>query len=156
MNLNATMLGQALSFVIFVWLCMKYVWPPLTALLDERQRVIAEGLSHTEYAAKELEMAKANGAKLLEDAKHQVSSLVEQGNKRRAQIIEDAKLEAEQEKARIIAQGQAELDSERNRIREELRHEMSALVIESAEKLINRQLDTDANRALVDKIITDL
>ncbi|MGR5128239.1 F0F1 ATP synthase subunit B [Photobacterium swingsii] len=156
MNLNATMLGQALSFVIFVWLCMKYVWPPLTALLDERQRVIAEGLSHTEYAAKELQMAKANGAKLIEDAKQQVSSLVEQGNKRRSQIIEDAKLEAEQEKARIIAAGKTELESERNRIREELRHEMTALVIESAEKLINRQLDTDANRALVNKIITDL
>ncbi|KXI23888.1 F0F1 ATP synthase subunit B [Photobacterium sanguinicancri] len=156
MNLNATMLGQALSFVIFVWLCMKYVWPPLTALLDERQRVIAEGLSHTEYAAKELQMAKANGAKLLDDAKQQVSSLVEQGNKRRTQIIEDAKLEAEQEKARIIAAGQTELESERNRIREELRHEMTALVIESAEKLINRQLDTDTNRALVNKIITDL
>ncbi|KMV32216.1 F0F1 ATP synthase subunit B [Photobacterium swingsii] len=156
MNLNATMLGQALSFVIFVWLCMKYVWPPLTALLDERQRVIAEGLSHTEYAAKELQMAKANGAKLIEDAKQQVSSLVEQGNKRRSQIIEDAKLEAEQEKARIIAAGKTELESERNRIREELRHEMTALVIESAEKLIDRQLDTDANRALVNKIITDL
>ncbi|MGF1690137.1 F0F1 ATP synthase subunit B [Photobacterium kagoshimensis] len=156
MNLNATMLGQALSFVIFVWLCMKYVWPPLTALLDERQRTIAEGLSHTEYAAKELQMAKANGAKLIEDAKQQVSSLVEQGNKRRSQIIEDAKLEAEQEKARIIAAGQTELESERNRIREELRHEMTALVIESAEKLIDRQLDTDANRALVNKIITDL
>ncbi|MGF1737805.1 F0F1 ATP synthase subunit B [Photobacterium satsumensis] len=156
MNLNATMLGQAISFVIFVWLCMKYVWPPVTALLDERQRVIAEGLSHSEYAAKELELAKANGANLLDDAKQQASGLVEQGNKRRAQIIEDAKLEAEQEKARIIAAGQTELESERNRIREELRHEMTELVIESAEKLINRQLDTDANRALVNKIITDL
>lgn len=156
MNLNATMLGQAISFVIFVWLCMKYVWPPVTALLDERQRVIAEGLSHSEYAAKELELAKANGANLLDEAKQQASGLVEQGNKRRVQIIEDAKLEAEQEKARIIAAGQTELESERNRIREELRHEMTELVIESAEKLINRQLDTDANRALVNKIITDL
>ena len=156
MNLNATMLGQALSFVIFVWLCMKYVWPPLTALLDERQRVIAEGLSQTEFAAKELQLAKANGAKLLEEAKQQASGLVEQGNKRRTQIIDEAKLEAEQEKARIIAEGQTELEGERHRIREELRHEMTALVIESAEKLISRQLDTDANRALVDKIITEL
>ncbi|MBC7002722.1 F0F1 ATP synthase subunit B [Photobacterium sp. BZF1] len=156
MNLNATMLGQALSFVIFVWLCMKYVWPPLTALLDERQRVIAEGLSQTEFAAKELQLAKANGAKLLEEAKQQASGLVEQGNKRRTQIIDEAKLEAEQEKARIIAEGQTELEGERHRIREELRHEMTTLVIESAEKLISRQLDTDANRALVDKIITEL
>ncbi|MEF1207554.1 F0F1 ATP synthase subunit B family protein, partial [Photobacterium damselae] len=68
MNLNATMLGQAISFVIFVWLCMKYIWPPLTELLDKRQREVAEGLIHSENAAKELELARANGDKLLNDA----------------------------------------------------------------------------------------
>ncbi|TLS87894.1 F0F1 ATP synthase subunit B [Photobacterium damselae] len=154
MNLNATMLGQAISFVIFVWLCMKYIWPPLTELLDKRQREIAEGLIHTENAAKELELARANGDKLLNDAKKSASELVEQGNKRRSQIIDDAKAEAE--KARIIAQGQAELESERNRIRQELRREMSDLVIETAEKLINQNLDSAANRELVNKLIKDI
>ncbi|HIF9293518.1 TPA: F0F1 ATP synthase subunit B [Photobacterium damselae] len=156
MNLNATMLGQAISFVIFVWLCMKYIWPPLTELLDKRQREIAEGLIHSENAAKELELACANGDKLLNDAKKSASELVEQGNKRRSQIIDDAKAEAEAEKARIIAQGQAELESERNRIRQELRREMSDLVIETAEKLINQNLDSAANRELVNKLIKDI
>ncbi|WP_158134507.1 F0F1 ATP synthase subunit B [Photobacterium damselae] len=156
MNLNATMLGQAISFVIFVWLCMKYIWPPLTELLDKRQREIAEGLIHTENAAKELELARANGDKLLNDAKKSASELVEQGNKRRSQIIDDAKAEAEAEKTRIIAQGQAELESERNRIRQELRREMSDLVIETAEKLINKNLDSAANRELVNKLIKDI
>ncbi|UKA31632.1 F0F1 ATP synthase subunit B [Photobacterium damselae] len=156
MNLNATMLGQAISFVIFVWLCMKYIWPPLTELLDKRQREIAEGLIHSENAAKELELARANGDKLLNDAKKSASELVEQGNKRRTQIIDDAKAEAEAEKARIIAQGQAELESERNRIRQELRREMSDLVIETAEKLINQNLDSAANRELVNKLIKDI
>lgn len=156
MNLNATMLGQAISFVIFVWLCMKYIWPPLTELLDKRQREIAEGLIHSENAAKELELARANGDKLLNDAKKSASELVEQGNKRRSQIIDDAKEEAEAEKARIIAQGQAELESERNRIRQELRREMSDLVIETAEKLINQNLDSAANRELVNKLIKDI
>lgn len=156
MNLNATMLGQAISFVIFVWLCMKYIWPPLTELLDKRQREIAEGLIHSENAAKELELARANGDKLLNDAKKSASELVEQGNKRRSQIIDDAKAEAEAEKTRIIAQGQAELDSERNRIRQELRREMSDLVIETAEKLINQNLDSAANRELVNKLIKDI
>ncbi|CAG22005.1 hypothetical ATP synthase B chain [Photobacterium profundum SS9] len=128
MNLNATMLGQAISFVIFVWLCMKYVWPPLTALIDERQREIAEGLSQMDLAAKELELAKANGEQLMVEAKQSASNLVEQGNKRRNQIIDDAKLEGDTEKARIIAQGQSELESERNRLRQELRQEMSDLV----------------------------
>ncbi|ARR51409.1 F0F1 ATP synthase subunit B [Photobacterium damselae subsp. damselae] len=156
MNLNATMLGQAISFVIFVWLCMKYIWPPLTELLDKRQQEIAEGLIHSENAAKELELARANGDKLLNDAKKSASELVEQGNKRRSQIIDDAKAEAEAEKARIIAQGQAELESERNRIRQELRREMSDLVIETAEKLINQNLDSAANRELVNKLIKDI
>ncbi|HIF9086737.1 TPA: F0F1 ATP synthase subunit B [Photobacterium damselae] len=156
MNLNATMLGQAISFVIFVWLCMKYIWPPLTELLDKRQREIAEGLIHSENAVKELELARANGDKLLNDAKKSASELVEQGNKRRSQIIDDAKAEAEAEKARIIAQGQAELESERNRIRQELRREMSDLVIETAEKLINQNLDSAANRELVNKLIKDI
>ncbi|EAS45489.1 F0F1 ATP synthase subunit B [Photobacterium profundum] len=156
MNLNATMLGQAISFVIFVWLCMKYVWPPLTALIDERQREIAEGLSQMDLAAKELELAKANGDQLMVEAKQSASDLVEQGNKRRSQIIEDAKLEGDTEKARIIAQGQSELESERNRLRQELRQEMSDLVIESAEKLIKRNLDNAANREFVNKLITEM
>ena len=156
MNLNATMLGQAISFVIFVWLCMKYVWPPLTALIDQRQREIAEGLIHTENASKELELAKANGEKLLDDAKKSANELVEQGNKRRAQIIEEAQAEGEKEKARIIAQGNAEVESDRNRLRQELRAEMSDMVIEAAQKLINRNLDTDANRDLVNKLIKDM
>jgi F-type H+-transporting ATPase subunit b len=156
MNLNATMLGQAISFVIFVWLCMKYVWPPLTALIDERQREIAEGLSQIDFAAKELELAKANGEQLMVDAKQSASDLVEQGNKRRNQIIEDAKLEGDTEKARIIAQGQSELENERNRLRQELRQEMSDLVIESAEKLIKRNLDNNANREFVNKLITEM
>ncbi|MGF1873817.1 F0F1 ATP synthase subunit B [Photobacterium frigidiphilum] len=156
MNLNATMLGQAISFVIFVWLCMKYVWPPLTALIDERQREIAEGLSQMDLAAKELELAKANGDQLMVEAKQSASDLVEQGNKRRNQIIDDAKLEGDTEKARIIAQGQSELESERNRLRQELRQEMSDLVIESAEKLIKRNLDNAANREFVNKLITEM
>lgn len=156
MNLNATMLGQAISFVIFVWLCMKYVWPPLTALIDERQREIAEGLSQMDLAAKELELAKANGDQLMVEAKQSASDLVEQGNKRRSQIIDDAKLEGDTEKARIIAQGQSELESERNRLRQELRQEMSDLVIESAEKLIKRNLDNAANREFVNKLITEM
>lgn len=156
MNLNATMLGQAISFVIFVWLCMKYVWPPLTALIDERQREIAEGLIQMDLAAKELELAKANGDQLMVEAKQSASDLVEQGNKRRNQIIEDAKLEGDTEKSRIIAQGQSELESERNRLRQELRQEMSDLVIESAEKLIKRNLDNAANREFVNKLITEM
>ncbi|MCL9782631.1 F0F1 ATP synthase subunit B [Vibrio sp. S4M6] len=156
MNLNATMLGQALSFVIFVWLCMRYVWPPLSQMLDERQKEVAEGIRNTEMAAKELALAKENGSYLIDEAKKDVSKMIAQGQKRREQIIEEAIQEAEKEKARIIAQGEAEVESEKNRVRQELKDEMADLVINSAQKLINKNLDTDSNRALVDQLIKEI
>ncbi|EGU46587.1 ATP synthase subunit B [Vibrio orientalis CIP 102891 = ATCC 33934] len=156
MNLNATMLGQAISFAIFVWLCMKYVWPPLVVLLDERQKEIAQGLRHTEDAAKELALARANCDQLIEQAKKDVNKMIEQGQKRRAQLIEESVKEAEIEKARVIAQGELEIESERNRVRQELKAEMSDLVIQSAQKLINKNLDTDTNRQLIDQMIKDI
>ncbi|GAM58698.1 ATP synthase B chain [Vibrio ishigakensis] len=156
MNLNASMLGQAISFVIFVWLCMKYVWPPLTAMLDERQKMIADGLRHSENAAKELDIAKANAADLVDEAKRNVSELLEQGNKRRNEIITQAQQDAEKEKARILEQGRAELEGERQKIRQELQAQMADAVIESAQKLINKNLDSDANRALVDQLIKEI
>ncbi|PMH46819.1 F0F1 ATP synthase subunit B [Vibrio sp. 10N.286.49.B3] len=156
MNLNASMFGQAISFVIFVWLCMKYVWPPLTAMLDERQKEIAQGLRHTENASKELALAKENGAQLISDAKESVNKMLEQGSQRRQQIIDEAVTEAEQEKARIIAKGKTDIEAERQRVRRELKAEMADLVIESAEKLINRNLDTQTNRELVNKFISEI
>ena len=156
MNLNASMFGQAISFVIFVWLCMKYVWPPLTAMLDERQKEIADGLRHSENAVKELELAKSNGAQLVADAKKNVTELIEQGKKRRNEIITLAHQEGEQEKARILEQGRAELEGERQKLRRELQADMADAVIQSAQKLIRKNLDSETNRALVDQIISEL
>ncbi|MBC7002049.1 F0F1 ATP synthase subunit B [Photobacterium sp. BZF1] len=156
MNLNATLLGQAISFVIFVWLCMKYVWPPLLALLDERRDEIAKSLSLSANAEKELDIAKANGKQLIDEAKTNASSIVEQGNKRKAQIIAEAQAAAEQEKERIVAQGLSDIESERNRIRNELKEEMASLVIECAQKLIDKNLDTSTNREFVNKLIREI
>ncbi|ANU37058.1 F0F1 ATP synthase subunit B [Vibrio scophthalmi] len=156
MNLNATMLGQAISFAIFVWLCMKYVWPPLVKLLDERQQEIAQGLRNTEDAAQALALTQANCEQMLDQAKKDVNKLIEQGQKRRAQIIEESVKEAEEEKARIVAQGDVEVEAERNRLRQELKAEMADLVIQSAQKLINKNLDTASNRDLVDQMIKQI
>ncbi|TFH91743.1 ATP synthase F0 subunit B [Vibrio ouci] len=135
---------------------MKYVWPPLVVLLDERQKEIAQGLRHTEDAAKERALARANCDQLIEQAKKDVNKMIEQGQKRRAQLIEESVKEAEIEKARVIAQGELEIESERNRVRQELKAEMSDLVIQSAQKLINKNLDTDTNRQLIDQMIKDI
>ena len=156
MNLNATLLGQAISFVIFVWLCMKYVWPPLLALLDERRDEIAKSLSLSANAEKELQIAKANGQQLIDEAKHNASQLVEQGNQRKAQIIAEAQAVAELEKERIVAQGLGDIELERNQMKNDLKDEMASLVIECAQKLIDKNLDTSTNREFVDKLIREI
>ncbi|WPC76128.1 F0F1 ATP synthase subunit B [Vibrio porteresiae] len=156
MNINATMLGQVISFVIFAWLCMRYVWPPLVKLLDERRAEIAKGLEHADDAAKELELAKANGAALVAEAREKAQSIVAQGKQRQEVMIEEAVELANKEKDRIIAEGRAEIETERNRLRQELQAEMADLVIESASKLISRNLDSEANRDLVNRFIKEL
>ncbi|EQB8915163.1 F0F1 ATP synthase subunit B [Vibrio fluvialis] len=156
MNINATMLGQAISFVIFAWLCMKYVWPPLVKLLDERRAEIAEGLAQKEKAVKELELAKANGATVIAEAREKAQAIIAQGQQRQDQLVAEAVELARHEKDRIIAEGKAEIDNERNRLRQELKAEMADLVIESASKLISRNLDSTANRDLVNRFISEM
>lgn len=97
MNLNATILGQAIAFVLFVLFCMKYVWPPLMAAIEKRQKEIADGLASAERAHKDLDLAKASATDQLKKAKAEAQVIIEQANKRRSQILDEAKAEAEQE-----------------------------------------------------------
>lgn len=156
MNINATLLGQAIAFAIFVWFCMKYVWPPLMDAIEARQKLIADGLTQAERAGKNLELAHAKATDKLKEAKKQASEIVEQANKRRAQIVDEAKTEGETERQKIITQGEAEVDAERNRAREELRQQVSALAIAGAEKIIKRTIDKEANSDIIDKLVAEL
>ncbi|MEG3133474.1 F0F1 ATP synthase subunit B [Rouxiella sp. T17] len=156
MNLNATILGQAIAFVLFVWFCMKYVWPPIMAAIEKRQKEIADGLSSAEQAKKELDLAQADATDQLIKAKAEAQVIIEQANKRRTQIIEEAKTEAEQERNKIVTQAQAEIDAERQRAREELRKQVGILAIAGAEKIIERSVDEAANSDIVDKLVAEL
>lgn len=156
MNINATLLGQAIAFAIFVWFCMKFVWPPLMAAIEARQKLIADGLTQAERAGKNLELAHAKATDKLKEAKTQAAEIVEQANKRRAQIVEEAKVEGETERQKIITQGEAEVDAERNRAREELRQQVAALAISGAEKIIKRSIDKEANSDIIDKLVAEL
>jgi len=156
MNINATLLGQAIAFAIFVWFCMKYVWPPLILAIEERQKKIADGLTKAERAGKDLDLAQAKASDKLKEAKAQAAVIVEQANKRRAQIIEKAKSEGETERQKIITQGETEVEAEINRAREELRQQVSVLAIAGAEKIIKRSIDKEANSDIIDKLVTEL
>ena len=152
MNLNATILGQAIAFVLFVLFCMKYVWPPLMAAIEKRQKEIADGLASAERAHKDLDLAKASATDQLKKAKAEAQVIIEQANKRRSQILDEAKAEAEQERTKIVTQ----IEAERKRAREELRKQVAILAVAGAEKIIERSVDEAANSDIVDKLVAEL
>ena len=156
MNINATLIGQAIAFAIFVWFCMKYVWPPLLDAIEARQKKIADGLTQAERAGKDLELAQAKATDKLKQAKAQAAEIIDQANKRRTQIVEEAKNEAETERSKIVAQGEAEVEAERSRAREELRQQVAVLAIAGAEKIIKRTIDKEANSDIIDKLVAEL
>ena len=156
MNINATLIGQAIAFAVFVWFCMKYVWPPLIDAIEARQKKISDGLTQAERAGKDLELAQAKAIEKLKEAKVQAAEIIDQANKRRTQIVEEAKTEGETERNKIIVQGEAEVEAERNRAREELRQQVAALAIAGAEKIIKRSIDKEANSDIIDKLVAEL
>ncbi|ABV89554.1 F0F1 ATP synthase subunit B [Shewanella pealeana] len=156
MSINATLLGQAISFLLFVWFCMKFVWPPLMNAIEERQKKIADGLADAGRAAKDLELAQVKATEQLKDAKATANEIIEQANKRKAQIVDEAKVEADTERAKIIAQGHAEIENERNRVKEDLRKQVAILAIAGAEKILERSIDEAAHSDIVNKLVAEL
>ncbi|MBE1277465.1 F0F1 ATP synthase subunit B [Enterovibrio baiacu] len=156
MNINATLIGQAIAFSMFVVFCMKYVWPPIMQAIEERQKKIADGLAAAERAAKDLDLAQANASDQLKEAKRSATEIIEQANKRKAQIIDQAREEANAERENILNQGQAELEAERNRARDELRKQVATLAVIGAEKILERSIDENAHRDILDKITAEL
>lgn len=156
MNINATLLGQAIAFIFFVLFCMKYVWPPLIAAIEKRQKEVAEGIASAERAKKDLDLAQVSVTDQLKSAKEEAQTIIEQANKRRSQILDEAKAEAEQERTRIVTQAYAEIEAERKRAREELRQQVAMLAVAGAEKIIERSVDEAANSDIVDKLVAEL
>ncbi len=156
MNMNATLLGQAIAFFMFVLFCMKYVWPPLMEAIEERQQKIADGLAAADRASKDLDLAKANASESLKEAKLAAAEIIEQANKRKALILEEARSEADVEKERIVAQGHAEIEADRIRARDELRKQVATLAVAGAEKILERTIDKDAHKDLLNKVTAEL
>ncbi len=154
--MNATLLGQAIAFFFFVVFCMKYVWPPIMEAIEERQKKIADGLAAADRAAKDLNLAQANASDQLKEAKRAASELIEQANKRKAQIVDDAKIEAQAEREKILAQGLAEIEAERNRARDELRKQVATLAVIGAEKIIGRSIDMEAQTDILNELTAEL
>tara|TARA_Y100001951_G_scaffold17673_1_gene13008 strand:- start:186 stop:656 length:471 start_codon:yes stop_codon:yes gene_type:complete len=155
-NLNLTLIGQAIAFAVFVWFCMKYVWPPVMQALQERQKKIADGLDAASRATRDLELAQEKAEETLRESKEQAQQILEQANKRANQIVEEARDNARVEGERIIAGARSEIDQEINRAKEELRAQVSLLAVAGAERILESSIDEAKHRELVDKLAAEL
>jgi F-type H+-transporting ATPase subunit b len=156
MDIGMTLLGQALSFAILIWVTAKYIWPPLMAAIEERQQKIAEGLAAADRSKKDLAQAEEKVNDVLREARAKATEIINQAEVRRAQIIDLAKDEAIEEGNRQKAAALAEIASAASRAREDLRKQVSSLAVAGAEKLIRREIDANAHRALLDELAAEI
>ncbi len=156
MNINATLLGQAITFAILIWFTMKFVWPPLTQAMQERAKNIAEGLAAGERAKHDLELASKRSAEILREAKEKAGEILAGGEKRASEIIEAAKVQAKIEGDRIIAGSKAEVEQEVYRAKEQLRTQVSAIALAGAGKILGREIDAKAHNDLLDKLVAEM
>jgi F-type H+-transporting ATPase subunit b len=153
---NATLIGNLIAFTVFVWFCMKYVWPPIIGAIEERQKKIADGLAASEEGEKALGVAEAQVNEQLKEAKAQASDIIDQAKKRGSTIVDEETQRGHSEREKIIAQGHAEIEAERSRTKEELRKQVAALAVSGAEKILGREIDAAAQSDIVAKLVAEL
>ncbi|MHB1076168.1 F0F1 ATP synthase subunit B [Thiobacillus sp.] len=156
MNFNATLIGQSVTFIFFVWFCMKFVWPPIMNALETRKKQIADGLAAADRGKHELELAAKKAGDNMRDAKAQAAEVIAQAEKRAAQIIEEAKVAAKEEGDRQLAAAQANIAQETNRARESLREQVAGLAVAGAEKILRREVNAQTHADLLGQLKAEL
>lgn len=156
MDFNLTLIGQSIAMLVFVWFCMKYIWPPITEAIQARQTEIADGLAAAERGQSSLAEAKTEADKIIARARDQARGIVDQANARAGSIVETAKSEGEAEKQRRLEGARAEIDVEINRARDELRGQVAAIAVAGAERILSREIDANSHRALLDQLAAEL
>lgn len=156
MNINLTLLAQAVSFAILIWFSVKLIWPPLLRAVETRQKTIADGLAAAQRGKQELEQASQKAGEELNTAKQKASDIIAQAEKRATEIIEEAKGAAKAEGDRIIAGARAEIDQEVNRAKEGLRQQVSSLAVAGAEKILRKEIDAKAHADMLNTLANEL
>lgn len=156
MNINATLFAQMIVFAILIWVTMKFIWPPLMKAMDDRAQRIGEGLAAADRSRTELEKAEEQVNALVRDARVKANEIIDQAHARANQILDAAKAEAVAEAGRQKALAVAEIGVEANRAREDLRRQVSALAVAGASRLIKREIDATAHKALLDELAAEI
>ncbi len=156
MTINATLIAQMIVFLILISVTMKFIWPPLTQAMDARAKRIAEGLSAAEKARKELADADARVADEIRKARTEATGIIDKAHQQANQIIEKAKQDAIVEATRQKATAAADIESMTHRAREELRGQVASLAVSGAEKILKREIDANAHKALLDQLVAEM
>ena len=156
MEIGMTLFGQALSFAILIWFTMKFIWPPLMKAMDERSARIADGLAAAERAKAELKDADARVAEEIKAARVQSSEIVEKAQQQANQILDKAKADALLEVARMKAVAQADIEGMVGKAKEQLRGQVATLAVQGAQKIIQREINPDAHKALLDQLLAEI
>ncbi|HSR61915.1 MAG TPA: F0F1 ATP synthase subunit B [Gammaproteobacteria bacterium] len=156
MNFNATLIGQTIAFAVFVWFCMKFIWPLLLGMLQEREKRIADGLAAAEEGEQKLVQAEERHRELVEEGKQQAATIISQAQRRGDEIVEEAKGDARTEGERIKESARSEIAQEKEAAREELRKQVASLALLGAEQILMQEVDRKAHDELLNKITADL
>jgi len=155
-DLNATLIGQTIAMIVFVWFCMKFIWPPLMGMIEERQNEIADGLAAAEKGSRSMELAAVEKIKLLDEARGQAREIIDQANTRAGGIVDEARTTADGEGERILTAARAEVVQEVNRAREELRGQVAVIAVAGAEKIIGREINAATHQDLLDRLAQEI
>lgn len=156
MNINVTMFGQLVVFVVFVWITMKYVWTPIMDTLEARRKEIGDGLAAAERGQQEQRLAQDRAKDFLKEAKGQAADIISQAQKRAGEIVDEAKDDARSEGDRLIASASAEIEQEANRAREALRETIGSLAIAGAEKILRKEINADAHKVIIAQLAKEI
>jgi len=155
-SINATLIGQMITFALLVWFTMKYIWPPLFDSLEERKKKIADGLAAAEKGQEEMQLAEKKAKSVLKEAKEQSSEIVNLAQKRANEIVEASKDTAKKEGERLILVAKAQIEQEKQQAQENLRKEVSALALRAAEQILSAEIDKTKHQDLLSKISNQL
>jgi F-type H+-transporting ATPase subunit b len=151
-----TLIGQSIAMIVFVWFCMKFIWPPLLEAIEERQQKIADGLAAADKGQERFEQATAEAKDIVADARKQATSILDQAHSFANEIVSEGKSDGVKERDRQLIAAKAEIEQESNRAREELRGDVSAIAIASAEKILQREIDGKQHEDILSKLAAEL
>jgi F-type H+-transporting ATPase subunit b len=156
MNINATLLGQAIVFGILIWFSVKFIWPPLVKAIEDRQKKIAEGLAAAERGQTELQSAHGEAQAIVNQAREQAKKIVDQAHKREVSIVEEARSTAVEEGKRIVESSRQDAQQEKARARDELRKDVATLAVAGASRLLQREIDARAHADLIEQLAREI